>query len=445
MATVVSSYCTKVIGEEKIFRETIAVYRNALSFLIKVVLAEWDSGVGEVYHKSKLTAQRAIEILVHTSKSSFAKHLEFDMLFRKYPSYLRRATISEALGAVSTYRFAHDVWVENGKKGKEPKLQLSRSSLPTFYKDNMYAEKPDGTVFLKLYHCNDWVWVPVTLRKQDTDYIHEYWAGHNASAPKLVKRNHRYALCFAFEEKVLLESKPISEQTILTIDLGVNTDAACSVMRSDGTVVERKFIDFPTEKDRMYTQLHRARRGQRENGHKGGNRYMRKAARINEDHAKKIGPAIVQYAISKHVDVIVMEHLDFSGRKSKEQRLHMWRKRDIQKIVEHQAHRAGIRISHVNPWGTSRLAFDGSGWVERDKRNASLCTFSTGKQYNCDLNASYNIGARYFIRELLKPVSVTERSLLEAKVPSVKRRTMSTFSTLISLNAVLKPELAFSH
>ena len=140
-----------------------------------------------------------------------------------------------------------------------------------------------------------------------------------------------------------------------------------------------------------------------------------------------------------------MEHLDFSGRKSKEQRLHMWRKRDIQKIVEHQTHRAGIRISHVNPWGTSRLAFDGSGWAERDKRNASLCTFPTGKQYNCDLNASYNIGARYFIRELLKPVSATERSLLEAKVPSVKRRTMSTFSTLISLNAVLKPELAFSH
>ena len=57
MATVVSSYCTKVIGEEKIFRETIAVYSNALSFLIKVVLAEWDNGIGEVYHKSREKVQ----------------------------------------------------------------------------------------------------------------------------------------------------------------------------------------------------------------------------------------------------------------------------------------------------------------------------------------------------------------------------------------------------
>ena len=113
-----------------------------------------------------------------------------------------------------------------------------------------------------------------------------------------------------------------------------------------------------------------------------------------------------------------MEHLDISGkakRKSKAQRLHMWRKREIQDIVEHQAHRAGIRVRYINPRNTSRLAFDGSGEVLRDQRNASLCRFTTGKQYNCDLNASYNIGARYFIREFLKPVSETERSRLWQK------------------------------
>jgi len=61
------------------------------------------------------------------------------------------------------------------------------------------------------------------------------------------------------------------------------------------------------------------------------------------------------------------------------------------------------------------------------------CTFTTGKQYNCDLSAAYNIGARYFIRELLKPLPETERSSLEAKVPAVKRRTSCVYADLRKL------------
>ena len=57
-----------------------------------------------------------------------------------------------------------------------------------------------------------------------------------------------------------------------------------------------------------------------------------------------------------------------------------------------------------------------------------------GKRYNCDLSASYNIGARYFIRELLKSLPVTERSLLEAKVPPVKRRTSCVYADLKELH-----------
>ena len=57
-----------------------------------------------------------------------------------------------------------------------------------------------------------------------------------------------------------------------------------------------------------------------------------------------------------------------------------------------------------------------------------------GKRYHCDLSASYNIGARYFIRELLKPLPATERSLLEAKVPSVKRRTLCVYADLRELH-----------
>ena len=81
--------------------------------------------------------------------------------------------------------------------------------------------------------------VKVLLRKQDTDYIREHWGEVSGSAPKLVKRNRRYALCFAFEETVAFGTKPLKDQTILAVDLGINTDAVCSVMRPDGTVLAR--------------------------------------------------------------------------------------------------------------------------------------------------------------------------------------------------------------
>lgn len=149
--------------------------------------------------------------------------------------------------------------------------------------------------------------------------------------------------------------------------------------------------------------------------------------------------AILSFATKYNVDVIVFEYLDMKGKKSgsKKQKLHMWRRNGIQSVVEHKAHRCGIRISHICAKNTSKLAFDGSGEVVRDKKNHSLCRFRTGKQYNCDLSASYNIGARYFIRELLKPVSERKRLLLQVKIPALTRRTLCTLDTLWQLSAIL--------
>jgi len=97
----------------------------------------------------------------------------------------------------------------------------------------------------------------------------------------------------------------------------------------------------------------------------------------------------------------------------------------------------GMRVSAVCAWNTSRLAFDGSGPVARDEGNYSMCTFATGKRYHCDLSASYNIGARYYIREIMKSLPVTVGLAVEAKVPRLARRTTCVLSDLISLNAEL--------
>jgi len=100
-----------------------------------------------------------------------------------------------------------------------------------------------------------------------------------------------------------------------------------------------------------------------------------------------------------------------------------------------------MRISRVCAWGTSALAYDGSGRVERGKSaglpSYSTCRFPTGKVYDCDLNASYNIGARYFVREITKSVPETVRQRLGAEVPGACKRSTCTLSTLWDVNACL--------
>ena len=142
-------------------------------------------------------------------------------------------------------------------------------------------------------------------------------------------------------------------------------------------------------------------------------------------------------------DVIVFEYLDKQGKVkgSKKQRLKLWRSQEVQRIVADKAHRLGMHVSHICAWNTSRLAFDGSGYVLRGKyggfKTYELCRFQNGKIYNCDLSASYNIGARYFIRELLKSLDESSRLLIEANVPQCSKRSTCTFATLINLNAEL--------
>ena len=138
-------------------------------------------------------------------------------------------------------------------------------------------------------------------------------------------------------------------------------------------------------------------------------------------------------------DVIVFEHLDTKGRirGGKKQKLTMWKHADIQNTVTSLAHQNGMRISRICAWNTSRLAYDGSGEVLRgnkvsDTTPYDTCKFQSGKMYNCDLSASYNIGARYFIRGLMK-----ELPDIMAEVPDIGSGTTRTLSTLWKINSAM--------
>ncbi len=429
----VSSYGVEIRKQNIPVRQTMEIYRQAVSYLTEIYAQVWEE-LREIPETKKRF--NTAEHMVHMTKKNTAR-FDFDLRFPKMPSYLRRSAIQHALGSVSSYETRLGQWKETGVLSGRPKLTCRNHAMPVFYRDVMYREGAEGKdeAYLKLYDGHDWKWFRVYLKRTDMEYLRRNWKGKKASAPALEKRHRRYFLRFSYTEEVTLTQTPVKEQIICSVDLGINTDAVCTIMRSDGTVLGRRFIDHPSEKDRMYRTLGRIRRFQREHGSAQTQGRWAYTKRLNTELGKKTAGAIVRYAEENHADVIVFEYLEMQGKISgkKKQKLHLWRKRDIQKCCEHQAHRKGMRVSRICAWNTSRLAYDGSGAVTRDRENHSLCTFQTGKRYNCDLSASYNIGARYFIRELLKPLPATERSLLEAKVPPVKRRTSCVYADLRKL------------
>ena len=290
------------------------------------------------------------------------------------------------------------------------------------------------------------------IRDCDFMYAYNHMKEWKASAPVLVKRNHRYELRISYElagSKFPKFKKDKEVETVIGVDLGINTDAVCSVVHKDGTVTGQRFINHPVEKDRMYGLLNSIKKAQQNGNHKTP-RLWRLANNYNEAISIKTAVEIVRFAMESKADVIVFEHLNMKKKKrGNKQKLSLWRKRDIQHRVEALAARNGIRVSYICAVNTSRLAFDGSGKVLRGKDAGfniyELCKFTTGKVYNCDLSASKNICARFFIRILLKSLSAKEELLVLAKVPELNRRTSCCLATLINAYAVLcaskaKPE-----
>lgn len=97
-----SSYSVKIKHYNHIFQETVNLYRNAVDFLIEVCLNEWDTIVNIHPERLRLTY---VEHLCHLGRThTNVAYPEFDRKFYKFPSYLRRSAINEAIGKVSSYR-----------------------------------------------------------------------------------------------------------------------------------------------------------------------------------------------------------------------------------------------------------------------------------------------------------------------------------------------------
>lgn len=432
MAQAVSYRC-KILGYNNIFRDTISVYRDAVSFFVKVIEAEWSYIETQKRGANLQFCLKVVEELTINTKNRPLVRYPFKDEFHKFPCYLRRSAIMDALGIVNLYRANKEAY-EKDKSGQPPKLRITHHVMPAFYRGNMYDMVSDDEVRLKIYHKKDWVYLTVKLREQDLKYIRKHCAGATVSSPIIERSGRNYFLRFAFTFKTELRKTSLPKRKVLAVDLGLNHYAAMSIIESDGTVTGRKFIDFPVEKDRLFHALNKLKKMQKESGSCNSKKLWKYIKRVNDDISSKVAGAIAAYASQENVDLIVFEYLSLSGKKhgGKAQLLSLWRYRSIQEMVECKAHRMGISIFRVPAAGTSALAYDGSGKVVRDSSNNSLCTFQNGKQYNADLNASYNIGARYFLHEYEKTTPAKMWSQLEAKVPSLGKRTTRVLSTLTS-------------
>lgn len=443
---VVSAYKCRFYHTNSIaLADTARIYTDICNYLKNPVLLAWD----KIKTMQLKDACMYIEHLIHaTKRNPEPLYKNFDKKFYKCPCYIRRDAVCNVIGHIKAYYKNLANWENSDRSTKKPSLPVFKHEMPILYKDNMFIRTGTYEAHIKVFMYNDWVWMPVTFRKSDIDYIRHHCSDRTQLSPKLKCIHKKWYLVFTFKEpRTELNNVDVYNRRVLAVDLGLNQPAVCSVMNCKGTILSRNFLHLDRDTDHLRFVLKRIKRAQ-----KHGSRSMpalwSKAKGVNKHIAVKTVEFIINQAVKNGVHVIVFEHLDLQGKKkgSRKQLLHMWNAKTVQQIVTTKAHRLGIRISHVNARNTSALAFDGSGKVTRGtyyqngklRYNYSICVFPNKKTYHCDLNASYNIGARYFIRELLKTLQETVKSDILAKVPKCSARSTCTLSSLISLNAALK-------
>lgn len=424
---------------------TVRKYREACAEILFVVKEHWTEI--EAIEGAK-PRQSYVEKLIHKTRDNPNPiYPPFDKRFYKLPAYYRRAAISFVLGAYSLYLSSLKEYnkrryeaVSNGQKFKEkpPKME-SMNAWPVLYRKDTYNEFDYLNFEIKVFIRNTWDFIRVDLSTRDKKDLQKQRERGMSLSPSLIFAYGKYHLDFPMKYSCTLPELPeFKEQRVLSVDMGINCDAVCSVMRGDGTVESRHFINLGSEKDCLDRLINRTRKLRRISGigQKLTHIYT-KIEGVKENHAKQLAVKIRKLAVGENVNIVILEHLgDMHPKGYKKGRIHHWCKKYMQDLLCGQLFRYGIHYAKVNPAKTSILAFDGSGNVKRHKDNFSICTFKSGKIYNCDLNASYNIGARYFIREYLKSLGETQKLRLMAKVPELVKRTNCTFATYRAILSV---------
>ncbi len=388
-----------------VLEDTVAIYRDMVRRLISIVNLRWKE-IATVEAQ-----QRYVEQLFHQTKDNpnpkFGKFFGLGTKLYKFPSYLRRAAINDAVGHVSSFHSRYYDW-QGGKRkstsAKPPGLNTSCGVYPDLYKNQCIKVAADySNVEIKVYKNNDWSWETVKISSLSRRHL---IPGVKQLSPTLVVKNGAASLSVPYW---IPKVKSNQTDRYCGTDLGINTTAVCSIVDESGMVHARQFIHDGKSLDKRDKHLFRISRKARltKKLHKGfAKAHYRKAANISKNLANQTAKQIINFAIRHNATTVVIENLRHwkpKGGKRKstlKQRFHGWVKSAIADRLEQLGQEHGIKIVSVYARGTSSTAYDGSGKVRRDKDNYALGSFTSNKRYSIDLSASYNIAARHIAHKL---------------------------------------------
>ena len=416
-----------------VLEDTVTIYRDMVRRLISIVNLHWkEIAVIEAQ-------QRYVEQLFHATKNNpnpkFGKFFGLGTKLYKFPSYLRRAAINDAIGHVSSFQTKYYDWqggIRKKKIAKPPRLNTSCGVYPDLYKNQCIKIASDySQAEIKVYKNNDWQWELIAIGGLSRRHL---IPGVKQLSPTLVVKNDNASLSVPYQ---IPNAKNKPSNKYCGVDIGINCTSVCSVVDEFGVVHARKFIHDGAALDKRDKHLARIRRKARltKNLHKGfAKLHYRKAANINKNIANQTAKQIVNFAITNNATTIVIENLKNwkpkGGKKksSLKQRFHGWVKSAIADRLEQLGQEYGIKIVSVYARGTSSIAYDGTGRVKRDKDNYALGSFATGKKYAIDLSASYNIAARYIAYKL--KLATKYGKLLVSRKSDSKPRSWVSLSSL---------------
>lgn len=429
---------------------TIDEYRKFLKPLVLIVNTQW------VTLASLTSTERinAVEKMTHlTADNPNPKHLYFQKAvsrhpsFKKFPSYLRRAAIADAIGIVSSFQTRYRDWqsgIRSRRDAKPPRLTVMCNTYPSLYKGQQVKYGLNfQTVDIKVWNGSDWVWLNKIQVLRHGGNRH-FVAGNEIQSPALVVNQKNCQLSMPVKiKKVDLNDSDY----VCSVDLGINNAATASIVGKNGTVKARKIINPARDIDRRNQRRMMIAKKSNQTASITGQKLpkgfckglYRKSSNINLEISRTVARGIVSFALAHNVKVIVLENL--TGWKAKagrtgtllKQKFHLWCHNKIVEIVTDRWAELGGIVQTINPKYTSAYAFDGSGKVKRSKTNYSLAKFTTGKQYHADLSASYNIGARYWYCVIVSDRNFSRVN--DRKSSDDTLRTPVTLGTLRSLAA----------
>ena len=183
-----------------------------------------------------------------------------------------------------------------------------------------------------------------------------------------------------------------AHQTVLGIDLGVNSLAVASTGRFwNGDNYDHWCREFEKRRGEMQQRGTQA-------AHNALLRLGKREEAWRKQYLHTVANEIVTEAVEHECDVIVFEDLtDIRERLPQAKWHHIWAFRRLVEYVGYKTPEHGLSVEQVKPNHTSqRCSRTDCGFTHEDNRNGEqFCCLKCGYEVNADYNAAKNVGIRY--------------------------------------------------